>query len=218
MTSPLEALAFAIGIKPALRLSLSPADAAREAGRWRARGAVVLEGGPMIYVARDLARADALRAAEAAVLPDGSRRAPDADVRAAHREVGRLLGYPPCCVEGFLGRLERGVEVRPDGSKAAERVVAAEVAWRRASCHYARLNFLLPRRRALVPFEPCAFDCDAALKYADALWLALQARDPADAAALEGALIDEITLGLDGPLPRGAAPERIVLRLTWDGF
>jgi len=217
MTSPLEALAFAMGIKPALRLSLSPADAAREAGLWRARGAVVIERGGYVYAARDLEHVTALCDAESEIPPDGPRRTPDETVRSAHRELGRRLGYPPCCVQAFLERLERGVQKRPDGTEAAEVVVAAEIAWSSATRRYARLNFLLPRRRALVPFQPCAFDCESSLEYAEALHREYQRRESKEAADLEAALKKDVVLGRRGPLTAGAS-EPAVLTLRWDGF
>ena len=188
MTAPLEALAFLRRIKPALRLRLGAEDAARETARWRGEGAAVVGGDGLLYVAWDLASAEALERAEATIRPDGAPRAPDDPVLEAHRELGRQLGYPSCCVEAFLQRLVRGVHVRPDGGRASERVVAVEQALARSRRRLARLNFLLPGRRALVPFDPCAFDCPAALEYADALYDVHRNEDPAAAAKLQASL------------------------------
>jgi len=217
VTAPLETLAFGIGIKPALRVRLAePAAREREADRWRERGASVVAHAGLLYVARDEATAAALREAEAAVLPDGPLRPPDAAVRDAHRTLGRLLGYPRCCVEAFVERLARGVEVRADGGRAAEVVVAAEDALRRGRRRHARLSFFLPKRRALVPFDPCAFDCQPAMLYADALLSAYSERDRTAANELAGALLGEVRLAADGARLRPDDPRPHVVRIRWD--
>lgn len=214
MAAPLELLAFAIGIKPALRLWASPGEVAR----WRARGAAVEVAGEIAYVARDAAWARALREAEAPVIPGASARVPDADVQAAHREVGRLLGYPPCCVERFVTRVVRGVDVRADGSPAAELVVAAEDALSRSTRLLGRASFLLPKREALVPFDPCAFDCDPAVRYADALFGAFEGRDAAAAASLRARLLAPVRLTADGRRLRPDDPAAAALAIAWDDF
>ena len=226
MTSPLEALAFAIGIKPALRLSLSREDAVRETARWKARGASVVPGSSpvsdggrhLLYVARGADRATAARDAEALIVPHGRARTPDAAVRAAHRALGRQLGYPPCCVEAFLARLERGVTQLRDGTRASEGVVAAERAWHASKERLARLNVLLPRRRALVPFDPCSFDCEAARRYATALLGAHRVRSPDDAADLERALLRSVRLGRSGPVDPADGATEVLLELHWDAL
>ncbi|MCB9597454.1 MAG: hypothetical protein H6719_32330 [Sandaracinaceae bacterium] len=218
MVAPLEVLAFAIGIKPALRIQVARADGDVEAARWRARGAAVVAVSGMLYVARDEARARALEAAEAIVLPGRFGRAPDHDVLDAHRALGRLLGYPPCCVDGFLERVVRGVDVRADGTPAAERVVAAEAALARSRRVLARPSFLLPKRRALVPFDPCAFDCEPALAYADALFAAYRERDRAEADALRAALLRDVRLASDGRALRSDDPAAAALEIRFEDF
>lgn len=215
MVAPLEVLAFAIGIKPALRITAGPGELAR----WRARGAVVEEGsGGLLYVARDAATARALRDAEAEVHPGATPRRPDDAVLDAHRALGRLLGYPPCCVEAFVARVVRGVDVRADGTRAAERVVAAEDALRRSTRVLARTSVLLPKREALVAFDPCAFDCALALRAADALFAALLERDPVRADALRARLIEPVRLDAEGRRLRASDPAPAALELWFEAF
>lgn len=214
----LEILAFAAGLKPALRLCVSAGRAPSAIARWEAKGLAVArtEAGRQIrlYVARSAQLAHDLRATEARVPPGGAPRAPDAAVLEAHRALGRGLGYPPCCVEGYLERLARGVEVRRDGSRAAERVVAAEAALARSTERWGRLSFLLPRRRALVPFDPCAFDCDLAGRYATALFEVYRARRPGEAARMREALVRPVRLDARGRAldPRDPEPSAITVR------
>lgn len=214
MAAPLELLAFAIGIKPALRLRATPGEIAR----LRARGAAVEVAGELAYVARDAAWAAALAEAEALVVPGAPNRAPDGVVQRAHREVGRLLGYPPCCVEAFVERVVGGVDVRADGTPAAELVVAAEAALARSTRVLARTSFLLPKREALVPFDPCAFDCEPALRYADALFAAYEARDPIEAAALRARLLEPVRLAADARRLRPDDPEPPALTVAFGAF
>jgi hypothetical protein len=214
----LEQLAFRIGIKPALRVlvpahrlaTLELSGAAWVCAAYDAETAVC-------YVARDRGWAEALRGCEAPVLPSAPRRAPDAEVLAAHRELGRLLGYPRCCVETYASRLGRGVDVRRDGSRAAELVVAAEGALAASAEVLGRLNvFLL---RPLIPFAPCRFDCELALRYADALFEALGERRPDEARALAERAIQPVHVDSRGARldPRDPDAEP-ALALRFDRF
>lgn len=183
----LERLAMQVGIKPAMRGAGDDVEAA--AARLRARGLFVevdAEAG-LFYAARSEAGARALRDAERPIRPWGPPRPPDAEVLDAHRTLGRLLGFPRCCVDAFLVRLARGVTVRADGSHAEERVIAVEDALARSEAILGRLNVCVPDR--LVPFEPCRFDCALASRYAGALFAAYSARAPAAAERLHHALM-----------------------------
>jgi hypothetical protein len=218
----LEVLAFRVGIKPALRVlvpdtrvhALQRSTQGRSAGGLTIVDAVYASGTAVLYVARDGARAEALRAAEAPILPSAPRRSPEAEVLAAHRELGRLLGYPRCCVEAFVERLARGVDVRRDGTRAAESVVAAEDALAASTEVLARLNVLAPR--SLVPFAPCRFDCALALRYADALFAALREHRPDDARALEAQLTIPVRVDARGARleARDPAPAALELRFS----
>lgn len=217
MAESIESLAFLIGVKPALRLRLGAADAEREALAWRQRGAAVVRGpSGLLYVARDSDGAQALKRAEASVLPGGPPRSPSAEVCAAHRELGRLLGYPECCVESFVTRLKRGVEVLDDGSRAAELVVAVAAALSRSHRHLAHLNFTLPGRRGLVSFDPCAFDCPHAARIAGALFDAYFERGEAEATALLSQLGRPVRLTRRGERLDHDDPARELLRVQFD--
>ena len=216
----LELLAFALGIKPALRLSFDPPRASEAAARWRKRGFEVVEArvgdATLLYVARELGVADALSEVEARILP-GARRARGRDAAdAAHRELGRLLGYPACCVEAFVERARAGVTRGKGGVARAELVVATEDAASRTERFFARLNVMLRGRRALIPFDPCRFDCPIALRWAGAVLDAQRARRPESAAALSDALLEPVRLAADGTLldPRDPIPPVLVVR--WD--
>lgn len=222
--SELEELAFRIGIKPALRIWVVARRASELVAGLEARGVAVarsveVDGKVVLYVGRDRPRVEALRAAEAIVLPDArlsARSAPSAEALAAHRTLGRLLGYPRCCVDAYLARVVRGVDVRTDGSRAAELVVALEDAASRSRSRLGRLNVVAPGHRALVPFYPCRLDCEHASRFASALYDALQLRDAAAAEALRAALVAPLHLDADGAKRRGAGPA--ALTLTFDRF
>jgi len=219
VTDPLERLAFAIGIKPALRLRLGARAAGREIERFERAGAAVARGADdLVYVAREEAWARALLRVEGTVLPGGPPRPAGPHALAAHREVGRLLGYPACCVDGFLARLERGVHRLADGTVAAELVVASVEADARSSRRLGRLNCTLPRRRALVPFDPCRLDCPHASRYVGALFEALSSRLPGPARQLRRRLLAPMRLTRSGQRLGAADPGPALLTLRFDGF
>ncbi|MCC6876024.1 MAG: hypothetical protein IT378_17075 [Sandaracinaceae bacterium] len=175
-----EWIAFASGLKPALRL-LGPAR--MPPGVARVEAAAPL-GGKLVYVAAERALAERLRELEAPILPGAPALAASALLE-RHRELGRLLGYPRCCVDAFLERLERGARRRARGGEADEDFVAAEDALARTRTVYARAQFLLRKDRIfLLSHYPCAFDCELSLRYASALFERLP---PARAAALREA-------------------------------
>lgn len=218
----MEWLSFEWGLKPGLRLTIDPARADELAARLQSKGfpirraerEVTLGGRPQIvlYAARSEADAEALRQAEAPILPGGPPRAPDAQVLEAHRELGRRLGFAPCCVDAFLQRLARGVTRRAGGTEAHEDFVAAEDAALRSTHFYGRLNNLRWREGArLLSFYPCRYDCPEALRLAGAFHLHLQRKMPLEARALAEALTRPVTLAptgerIDGPPPPGSLP------------
>lgn len=223
-----EWIAFTAGLKPAIRRTADPADLDRLEAQLRATGAAVLRAAQtavigareqgVLYVARTAAHAAALRGAEEGVLPG---RGGEGDPRSSHREVGRLLGFPACCVEAFLARLDRGVDRLPGGGPTglAEDYVAARGAWVPAAD--ARVNPLLMAARAqLVSFYPCRYDCPAAVGVAEAVRAALAARQPKTAASLLALLSRPVAIAPDGAralvaldaagsaVERAAAPRR----------
>lgn len=204
-----EWLALAAGRKPAIRRTVEPARAAEVEGRMRGAGFAVERaegeayfGGravAVVYAARDPAAARALREAEAPILPRRPSPTGGRPDLGAHREVGRLLGFPACCVEAFVARLVRGVDVLPpDGPRGLhEDYVAA----RAAACPTpdARLNPLLMQARAqLVSFYACAFDCVPAREHARGVVEAVEAARPGATREILGLLARPLAIASDG--------------------
>jgi len=226
-----EWIAFAARLKPAIRRTADPADLDRVEAQLRASGGddvVVLRaretallGGreqAVLYVARSQEHAEALREAEDGVLPG---RGQAVDGRARHAAIGRLLGFPACCVEAFLVRLDRGVDRLEDGGVGglAEDYVALRSAW--VADADARVNPLLMGVRAqLVSFYPCRYDCEVAVGLAEAVRAVVAARQPKTAASLMGLLSRPVAVAPDGArallaldetravVERAAAPRR----------
>jgi hypothetical protein len=201
-----EWIAFVAGLKPAIRRTVDPVDLARVEAQLRAPGVVVLRaretallGGreqAVLYVARSREHAETLRAAEEGVLPG---RGVAVDARERHATIGRLLGFPACCVEAFLGRLDRGVDrLEASGPGGlAEDYVAVRSAW--VSTADARINPLLMSMRAqLVSFYPCRYDCPVAVGLAEGVRAALAAQQPNTAASLMGLLSRPVAVAPDG--------------------
>lgn len=226
-----EWIAFTAGLKPAIRRTADPADLDRVEAQLRATGAAVLRAAQtavigareqgVLYVARTAEHAAALRGAEEGVLPG---RGGAGDPRGSHREVGRLLGFPACCVEAFLARLDRGVDRLAGGGPTglAEDYVAARGAWVPAAD--ARVNPLLMAAHAqLVSFYPCRYDCPAAVGVAEAVRAALAARQPKTAASLLALLSRPVAIAPDGARAlvaldaAGAAVERAAAPRRSDG-
>ncbi len=217
-----ERLAFARGRKPALR-ELSAADGILWSAWLHARsGAAVTVLPPLdgrrrndevLMVARTLADAEAM--ADAALRECLSDRSASA---AGTRELGLRLGYPSCCVEAFIADFERErpPQVRADPlGRSPAKIREAEEVWRRLDRAWVarpdpRINSLLfGERLRLISFDPCRFDCPAALALARALYELGVDEDPAAAAALLRELarpvaVDEydrrawVELGVDG--------------------
>lgn len=222
-----EWVAYTAGLKPAIRRTVDPARADEVAARMRASGAAVLRSREtavfgareevVLYVAPTERDAEALRDAEASVLPGRVRAA---DPSGAHRAVGRALGFPACCVDAFCARLARGVDRLVAGGPGgiAEDYVAARAAW--VPRPDARVNPLLMRVGAqLVSFYPCRFDCPAAVAQAEALRAEIARRAPEAARALMAVLSRSVVVAADGAraqvvldasgwVQRAAAPSR----------
>lgn len=201
-----EWIAFSAGLKPAIRRTVDPAELPRVEAQLRSGGAVVLRAREtallgareqaVLYAARSADHAEALREAEEGVLP-GRGGAPDAPDR--HRAIGRLLGFPACCVEAFLVRLHRGVDRLVEGGPGglAEDYVAARCAWVREAD--ARVNpLLMPVRAQLISFYPCRYDCAEAVGLAEAVRALIAARQPGTAASLMGLLSRPVAVAPDG--------------------
>lgn len=212
-----EWVAYAAGLKPAIRRTVDPAQAGASEARMRAAGAVVLRAREtavfgareevVLYVAPTEGAAAALRDAEATVLPG---RVTAADIPAAHRAVGRALGFPACCVDAFCARVARGVDRLVAGGPGgfAEDYVAARSAW--VPRPDARVNPLLMRAGAqLVSFYPCRFDCPAAVAQAEALRGVIAARSAEAAGSLMATLSRSVVIAADG------ARAQVILDGAW---
>lgn len=198
------------GIKPANRLSIDPGHAdevenrARRDGFSAVRGPHVVEfpgraPAVILYLAHDEAYARSVAAAEAPLLPPENAGLALEEELILHVELGRLLGFPVCCVEEFGKRLCRGITSRLDGSYAHEDFVAAEAAARRSQTFLARLNDLASdRRMRILTFYPCRYDCPLASAYAAAVYAAAVAVDAVAAEELRMALLGTMHVGADG--------------------
>lgn len=141
-----------------------------------------------LYVGRDREALRAAIACEVAKTDEGAR------------ELGRLLGYPPCCVEAFVG---------VSRERRAHELWAS--AWARTTGRPApRLDVLDLAIFAFVPWYPCAFDCAPSLRFADALAALVHRLQPELAAAVDRAharhrlvLAPEVQLSLDGTWAAG---------------
>lgn len=212
-----EWLAIRAGVKPASRVTISLEHAAQHEERARREGFAVARAADLVefpgrppavilYVSPDAARARALVEVEAPLLPPIPGRVPIEVAAPLHAELGRLLGFPPCCVDEFGVRLQRGVTRRLDRREAHEDFVAAECAVRVSERFLGRLNDLSPDRRArIVTFYPCRYDCAAAADYAGAVYDHAQRHEAGFAAALREALVGEFSIGASGQ--RGRASE-----------
>jgi hypothetical protein len=170
-----ELLLFRSKMKPALRWKLASQHAEREATSFTASGASVArlsssDGDEILFVSHSAEVASALREAE-------MQTRADAMPSPAHAAIGRLLGYPACCVEAFQQRLAgAGMSLNHIDDEDA---IAAADALTRSKQTFGRLNYFHMRTGdALISFYPCRFDCHEAMGYADAA-LALVPSDSA---------------------------------------
>lgn len=222
-----EWLALVEGVKPALRLWRDRTKAAAEAAAARRRGFAVEEvevpGRPaspraIIYVARTPAAARELRDLEARILPGQPLRALDDADLAAHRGLGAALGYPRCCVDGFLARVERGVtRLEPDGVHFHEDFVAATVALARSASLDPRCNIFAAGRNACwLSHVPCALDCAPSIAYATVVRSAYTRVSPVTAAQMDADLARDVAIGRDGRRSdlAGADPDACRLRFA----
>ncbi|AKF03223.1 DUF483 domain-containing protein [Sandaracinus amylolyticus] len=147
-----DEVALHAGIKPLVRQVVPDDAAAPTRARFEALGLAVREAlhrvdtattrGRVLFVARDPRRAEAAAAIEAE---------PEHDV-----ELGKLLGYPRCCVEAYLAAPppRENLDVL---ARAAHGV------------GHARLNVLDLAVFHYVSWIPCSLTCSLSLAYADAV-------------------------------------------------
>lgn len=203
-TSPIEHIAFRLGFKPALRLRPGPA-LDRERARAEARGLSTRvrlggSGQEILYVARDEERAAALLEAEAVSLCGTN-----ASIE-GHRELGRLLGYPRCCVDAFVARL---TELESPIVGQSEDHLAVRDALGRTEIAHGRLN---PTPQdggsTLISYYPCRFDCTVSLRYGEAVFGKIAERWPRHSGEVRRRLMAPVTITPQGArLPGSASSE-----------
>ncbi len=90
------------------------------------------------------------------------------------RDIGALMGYPPCCVDAFERTLDRSNNTRNRYATAARSGSDGPWPWELNNC------FVM-----LVPFFPCHYECPAALRWARATLGELRREDATIVADLE---------------------------------
>lgn len=136
-----------------------------------------------LFVGRDRARVEQAIACDLA-------KTDEADV-----ELGRLLGYPRCCVEAFVATSRHRLNTD----------LFAATAERTRGRSHPRLNALDLGVFHYISWSPCTFDCAWSLRYADAVAERLLRRHAAFVARIDEALsahrlvlLDEVQLSVRG--------------------
>lgn len=204
-----ELLVFLQGAKPALRRTMPDRVHAQElvARIELSNHAACLSyqekrlGGRswwVVYGASSSEQAERLRKLDAPLPISGKAFARD------NRALGRLLGYPDCCVESFVKRDLATRDVWRRGlhpSKHYLRYLAAQQAWSERS-RWELNPHLMGEGAWLVSFEPCSYRCEAALKLAHASFRILEQEDHRAARELERQLRCALAIGPEGNVVR----------------
>jgi len=151
-----EEVALAAGLKPIIRQYLPLADVAAARARFEAQGYLTRVGdgrmndkrfaGSVLHVGRDPRALDASLALDT-----------EGDDNEAF--LGQLLGYPECCVDAFL-------ELRAPRRNLQLLALALQ---RSKGLAAPRLNIMDLGVFHYISWVPCALDCAASLRYADAV-------------------------------------------------
>lgn len=192
-----ERISFERGIKPAIRQQIEREDAPWAATMFEREGAAVcvldaelVPGRAQVFAARSPALALAACAAELAQVI----RDPVAAAEGA-RELGRLLGYPACCVEAFVDDA-RTRRLQGPIYGVSKNWLRLDAAW--VACPAPRINSLLfGEPLQLISFDPCRFDCPHALALADRIFAALAEQHPRACAELDRLLARPVLLAAD---------------------
>lgn len=191
-----EWLALRAGLKPGIRIAATALEASQIAAHFQRLGATVVTArGPvgahrheltLLYVAREAAHAASLRAAERPLLQP---QVPARDKAFHCKELGLRLGYPRCCIDAFAARVLRGPGRLRAGDRDAhhEDYVAARDA-QVARPDWRLNNLLLRQNLRLITFEPCRYDCAAALAYAGGVLRIVAAVEPRALPGLQDSL------------------------------
>jgi hypothetical protein len=197
-----EWLAVRSGLKPACRSVAAAATAERLTDAARSSGLHVVttaaaqfvsgfctgkeDNDTIIYAARTVGAAAAVADAERAMVEAVARggRVTDAQVRA----LGAALGYPHCCIEGFLPMRD---------------LSNAEIRFHTLQRTTGAASYLLNDSgdcRVLVSHAVCRYDCPASIRYGSALLDELTRVDRGGAEALARALTALVILFPQGGL------------------
>jgi hypothetical protein len=213
-----EELALAGGLKPAVRQLLQPTEVEAAARRFsRAGWEMVIPGFRLVreqdrfqvlpveeapaglvpvFVGRDRARLEEAAACESA------------RDETASRAMGRLLGYPECCIEGYL-----------EAPRPRSNLALAAAAWTRTSgSPLPRLNGVDLAIFHFLPWAPCTYRCDASLRYADAVAALVARQYPQFVIAIDSTLAahrlvvsDEVQVSIRGQ----RTGDEIALERVW---
>jgi hypothetical protein len=218
-------VALEAGVLPALRISTPPRQVQATRERYEALGASVVRleldasqsstEQAILYVAKHASDAARVAELERRLLLEARRVH---QRRGLAEEIGWALGYPSCCVSAFAERAHPGV-LAVVGSLVSGRVGsdayrAARDAW--VPAPEPRLNgFLRRTRRSLIGFQPCRYDCRAALHHADRVADACARIDPDWLADTDARLAAPVVIAPNGALSlvhieRRIEPMRIV--------
>ncbi|MFT3769692.1 MAG: hypothetical protein QM820_30005 [Minicystis sp.] len=172
---PLELWPFRAGKKPVAFLTALPADADRFASYFE--GAHVERRERRVHVGpqdawidqRDLGevRVELYISRDPALVARAVRLQTEGDPSASLRELGSLMGYPPCCVEAFAAQVDRNNNTRNRYATAARTVTAGAWPWEINNLH-----------TMLIPCYPCSYACAAARDLASSALDAMDAAHP----------------------------------------
>jgi hypothetical protein len=132
----------------------------------------------IVYAAHEPAVAEELRYVERRLLCEGPQLEA-VERQALNERIGRLLGYPECCIQAFLARTARAT-TNGDQIRAALAATAGPPRW--------PLHHLLPDFYKPISHFPCAYDCAPSLAYAERARAAIARLDPEFAATVEAML------------------------------
>ena len=178
---PFELWPFRAGKKPVAFLTALPAEADRLARYFE--GAHVERRERRVHVGpqdawidrRDLgeARVELYLSRDPALAARAAHLQTEGDPTASLHELGRLMGYPPCCVEAFAAQTDRSNNTRNRYATAARTTTAGPWPWELNNLH-----------TMLIPCYPCGYACAAALELARSALAAMDAAHPGARSAL----------------------------------
>ncbi|MCX4243662.1 DUF483 domain-containing protein [Paraliomyxa miuraensis] len=182
---PLELAALRAGVKPVAFLTLRPADEA--AVRDAAAGYAVERRERRVLVeaqdrwiddrTRGEPRVELYISADPAAAARAAHLQADGDPSRSIGELGRLMGYPDCCVRAFASLDDRSNNSRNRHWTAARTTEAGAWPW--------ELNNLFV---AVIPFFPCSYRCSGALAHARATLVAAEREEAGLTARLRAVL------------------------------